>query len=211
MSQSGAERPNLWALTILCLLRQRPMHPYEIQRLIREYHKEDFLDLKRGSLYHAIGLLRDAGLIDPVETTREGRRPERTVYRLTDAGRRQMHAWLHQLLAKPLRDANPFFAALSFLAVLRPPEAAEQLRERLASLDAAVTALTAVLKEMVPRIGRLPLVEVEYARAMRRAERAWVRSLIEDLRAGRLRWDPDAWFQAASSPPPKEQSQPRCR
>ena len=61
MSTSTPDCPNLWALTILCLLRQRPMHPYEIQRLIREYHKDAFLDLKRGSLYHAIGQLRDAG------------------------------------------------------------------------------------------------------------------------------------------------------
>src|SRR5690242_2922629 len=73
---------NLWSLTILCLLRAGTMHPYEMQRLIREWHKDEFLDLKRGSLYHAIERLRRAGLIDVVETTREGRRPERTVYRL---------------------------------------------------------------------------------------------------------------------------------
>jgi DNA-binding PadR family transcriptional regulator len=61
VSQTAPERRNLWALTILCLLRQRPMHPYEIQRLIREYHKDEFLDLKRGSLYHAIAQLHGAG------------------------------------------------------------------------------------------------------------------------------------------------------
>lgn len=192
MSQETPDCPNLWALTILCLLRQRPMHPYEVQRLIREYHKDAFLDLKRGSLYHAIGQLRDAGLIDPVETTREGRRPERTVYRLTADGEAALRDWLRRLLARPLREANPFFAALSFLAVLPPAEAAERLQERLAALDAEVAGLSAVLKQMVPRIGRLVLVEVEYARAMRRAERAWVHSLIEDLQSGKLRWDPNA-------------------
>lgn len=202
------DRRNLWGLTILCLLRQRPMHPYEIQRLIREYHKDEFLDLKRGSLYHAIGQLRDAGLIDPVETTRAGRRPERTVYRLTEAGTRELHDWLRELLAKPLRDANPFFAALSFLAVLPPPEAAEQLQQRLASLDVEITGLTAVLKDMVPRIGRLVLVEVEYVRALRRAERAWVQSLIRDLQTGALRWDPEAWLQTGPRPEGPEQTQP---
>jgi DNA-binding PadR family transcriptional regulator len=201
------DRRNLWGLTILCLLRQRPMHPYEIQRLIREYHKDEFLDLKRGSLYHAIGQLRDAGLIDPVETTREGRRPERTVYRLTEAGQREMHDWLRELLARPLRDANPFFAALSFLAVLPPAEAAEHLEQRLGSLDAEITGLAAVLKQMVPRIGRLPLVEVEYVRALRRAERAWVQSLIKDLRTEELRWDPDVWLQTGPRPSGQEPTQ----
>ena len=212
MSQTTPERRNLWALTILCLLRLRPMHPYEIQGLIREYHKDEFLDLKRGSLYHAIGQLRDAGLIDPVETRREGRRPERTVYRLTESGEREMRQWLRQLLATPLRDTNQFFAALSFLAVLPPAEAAELLQERLAALDAEITGLTAVLKELVPQIGRLPLVEAEYARAMRRAERAWVQSLIQDLRTGKLQWDPEAYRLAGPRPPQGEPVQsPRNR
>jgi DNA-binding PadR family transcriptional regulator len=183
------------------------MHPYEIQRLIREYHKDEFLDLKRGSLYHAIAQLQGAGLIDPVETTREGRRPERTVYRLTELGEREMRTWLRQLLAKPLRDTNQFFAALSFLAVLPPTEAAEQLQERLASLDEEIAGFTAVLKQMVPRIGRLVLVEVEYARAMRRAERAWVQSLVKDLQTGKLHWDPEAFLQAAARASRQEQSQ----
>jgi DNA-binding PadR family transcriptional regulator len=207
VSQTTPERRNLWALTILCLLRQRPMHPYEIQRLIREYHKDEFLDLKRGSLYHAIAQLHGAGLIDPVETTREGRRPERTVYRLTESGEREMRTWLRQLLAKPLRDTNQFFAALSFLAVLPPAEAADRLQERLAALDEEIAGFTTVLKQLVPRIGRLVLVEVEYARAMRRAERAWVQSLVNDLRTGKLHWDPEALLQAAARAPRQEQSQ----
>src|SRR3954447_22308732 len=92
---------NLWSLTVLCLLRVRPMHPYEMQRLIREWHKDEFLDLKRGSLYHAIDRLRDEGLIPVVETSREGRRPARTVYRLTGEGETAIQEWLREMLAKP--------------------------------------------------------------------------------------------------------------
>ncbi|HEV3080051.1 MAG TPA: PadR family transcriptional regulator [Gemmataceae bacterium] len=190
MSQKRGDGCNLWSLTVLCLLRIRPMHPYEIQRLIRDYHKDEFLDLKRGSLYHAIELLRRGNLIDPVETSREGKRPERTVYRLTELGEQEMHNWLAQLLARPLRDMNQFFAALSFLAVLAPAGAVQHLQERLAALDSECAVLGRVLKEMVPRIGRLFLVEVEYARAMRQAERKWVSALIEDLKSGRLQWNP---------------------
>src|SRR5690242_14900046 len=81
MPELQTKHRNLWALTVLCLLRERPMHPYEMQRLIRERHKDEFLDLKRGSLYHAMERLQAAGLVEPMETFREGRRPERTVYR----------------------------------------------------------------------------------------------------------------------------------
>src|SRR5260370_21164278 len=101
-----------------------------------------------------------------------------------------MRNGLAQLLARPLRDMNQFFAALSFLAVLAPAEVVRHLQERLLALESESAVLGRVLKEMVPRVGRLVLVEVEYARAMRQAERKWVSSLIEDLRSGRLRWNP---------------------
>jgi DNA-binding PadR family transcriptional regulator len=185
------------------------MHPYEIQRLIREWHKDEFLVLKRGSLYHAIERLRAAGLIDPVGTSRAGRRPERTTYRLTEAGEQEAPRWLREMLAQPVRDATPFFAALSFLMVLAPGQVAEQLEERARRLASEIAGLKAALVEMVPRIGRLPLIEVEYARAMREAELAWVQTLLEDLRTGELQWDPGALRGAAaqqlppwSRPPP---------
>jgi DNA-binding PadR family transcriptional regulator len=208
MSQLPSRRPNLWALTVLCLLRVRPMHPYEMQRLIREWHKDEFLDLKRGSLYHAIERLRRAGWIEPIETNREGRRPERTVYRLTEAGEQEVLRWLRQLLAQPLREPTQFFAALSFLPHLPPQSVQEQLAERVGLLEAEIAGLKTVLKTMVPKIGRLVLVEVEYARAMRQAELAWVKSLMEDIRTGRLTWDPEAVCRMAATAPPPEQARP---
>src|SRR5215510_11876711 len=92
---------NLWSLTVLVFLRLRPMHPYELQSVIKLTHKEDFLPLKPGSLYNSIDRLLEAGLIEVAETTREGRRPERTIYRITKAGRDEMMDWLRELLEKP--------------------------------------------------------------------------------------------------------------
>jgi DNA-binding PadR family transcriptional regulator len=199
-------RYNLWSLTVLCLLRVRPMHPYEMQRLIREWHKDEFLDLKRGSLYHAIERLRRDDCIDAVETSREGKRPERTVYRLSETGERQMHQWLREMLAKPLCEPTQFFAALSFLPALSPKCVLDQLQERVGLLDSEIASLDMVLQTMVPKIGRLVLVEVEYARAMRQAELVWVHTLIEDLRAGRLHWDPEALRRWAADMPLPDQS-----
>src|SRR5437016_1094606 len=106
MKRPSPSHRNLWALTVLCLLRERAMHPYEMQRLIRQRKNDNFLDLKRGSLYHAIGRLERVNLIEPVATTREGRRPERTVYRLTEDGAAETLAWLRELLANPARDST---------------------------------------------------------------------------------------------------------
>jgi DNA-binding PadR family transcriptional regulator len=184
------------------------MHPYEMQRRIREWHKDEFLDLKRGSLYHAIERLRRQGAIDPVETVREGRRPERTVYRLTEAGERQMLHWLQEMLAKPVREPTQFFAALSFLAHLTPENVRAQLEQRAGLLEAEIADLDTVLRTMVPRIGRLVLIEVEYARAMRRAELAWVQSFQKELQTGSFGWDPHQVPCQAAALPPSEESCP---
>ena len=187
-SHSADLSQNLWALTVLCLLRERPRHPYEMQRLIRQRRNDTFLDLKRGSLYHAIARLQRGGLIEAVETQREGRRPERTVYKLTEAGEREVLGWLRDLLAKPGQVSTPFFAALSFLAHLRPEDVLAQLGARADRLEAEIAGTDAALREIMPKIGRLVLVEVEYTQAMRRAELEWVRALSEDIRTGRLPW-----------------------
>jgi hypothetical protein len=140
-----------------------------------------------------------------VETSREGRRPERTVYRLTEDGAHGGIDWLCELLAKPLREPTQFFAALSFLPQLTPAAVLDQLDQRVGLLESEIANLDGVLEMMVPRIGRLVLVEVEYARAMRQAELAWVKSLITDLRSGALTWNPERLIACFGNAPNEDQ------
>jgi DNA-binding PadR family transcriptional regulator len=181
---------NLWSLTVLVFLRLKPMHPYELQSVIKVTHKEDFLQLKPGSLYNSIDRLLEAELIEVAETSRAGRRPERTVYRITKAGRQEMIKWLRELLEKPGPDTTWFYAALSFLPAIEARETAKQLQKRVQHLQREVETYKQVLTDLVPRIGRLPLIEVEYVLAMRSAEREWVEQIIKDLNTGKLDWNP---------------------
>jgi DNA-binding PadR family transcriptional regulator len=192
---------NLWTLNVLSLLREAPMHPYEMQRLIRERKKDEFLDLKRGSLYQNIGRLDQAGLIAKLETTRDGKRPERTVYRLTEAGERDLLAWLRDLLANPGRDSIPFAASVGLLAHLTPEDVRKQLRRRSELLETEIARLDAALAEHTPELSRLVSLEAEFTRAVRQAELAWVRSLIAEIGQSDLTWNPGECFPAAISHP----------
>jgi DNA-binding PadR family transcriptional regulator len=186
------------------------MHPYEMQRLIRQRHKDDFLDLKRGSLYHAIERLERAAFIEPMGTSREGRRPERTVYRLTEKGEQEVLDWLRELLAKPARDPSQFLAALSFVLHLSAEDVIDQLSERVKRIQMELVGLNAILQTLTPNLGRLVLLEAEYVRAMSEAEMAWVRSLIEEIRGGRIPWEPPPRCQSAALAPPPEAGTPPC-
>ena len=111
------------------------MHPYEVATTLRRQRKDESVRLNYGSLYSVVGSLERRGLIDARDTEREGRLPERTVYRLTEAGRVEAHDWLAELLARPAKEYPAFAAGLSFLPALAPPRRVSLLEERAARLE----------------------------------------------------------------------------
>src|SRR5260370_9571815 len=70
-----------------------------------------------------------------MEARREGRRPERTVYQLTDAGRVKLDAWMSELLSTPVKEYPQFEAALSLMPVLHPDTVLDLLRLRTRALE----------------------------------------------------------------------------
>lgn len=175
------------------------MHPYQMQRLLRERHKDELLVLKRGSLYHAIHRLMAAALIEARDTSRKGRRPERTTYRITAEGRRELIRALEQMVGVPRREPSDFMAALSFLPHLSHQDAIARFTERVRLLEEEIRTLEARLKSALEHVRRIHLIENEYLLAMRRAELKHVRELIEDLRSKELVWDMKLFQEAAGS------------
>jgi DNA-binding PadR family transcriptional regulator len=181
----------LWSLAVLGLLRERPMHPYEMERQLRFRHLDQLLGLKRGSLYHAIRELERAALIEPVETSREGRRPERTVYQVTPTGDEELTLWVRELLSTPAPEPSHFMAALAHMRKLAPQDAAEQLQQRCINLEVGIAGLQAVERTVGQLVDRAAIIEVEYRRSLVQAELAWVQAVLDDLRSGRFSWDTD--------------------
>ena len=114
---------------MLALLHYQPLHPYGIQRLIKQWGKDQVVNVEqRTSLYRTIERLLAAGLIAVRETGRDPRYPERTVYEVTEAGRQTARRWLEEMLAEPRQEYPEFPAALSHVLMLEPAELAEVLR-----------------------------------------------------------------------------------
>src|SRR5262245_60941381 len=168
--------PNrLWDIAVLASLRERAMHPYEMQRLLRERRKDDVLVLKRGSLYQTIARLEAEGAIAAGRTSRTGNRPERTTYHITPAGKARLVEWIDDVIERPVRERSAFLGGLSFLVHLDRREALAALHRRIELLEQEVADLDARLADATPRIGRIHVLESEYARVMRTAELAWVK------------------------------------
>ncbi len=79
-------RSNPLALAVLVCLYEKPMHPYEVAQTLRQRAKQESVRLNYGSLYAVVEVLEKKGFIKATGTVREGKRPERTVYEITDDG-----------------------------------------------------------------------------------------------------------------------------
>jgi len=179
------------ALSVLNLLNERPMHPYEMRSMMRERGHDRAFRIRESSVYDTVSRLADRGFIEPVEVNREGRRPERTVYAITEAGRDELLVWLRELTSEPAADYPAFAAPLMFIYALGREGAITALRQRAARLEAEISSSDAFRRAItgeIPYFPRLFGIEEEYAQAMRKAELAWVRAIVAELRDGSLPW-----------------------
>jgi DNA-binding PadR family transcriptional regulator len=179
------------ALSVLNLLNERPMHTYEMRSLMRERRHDRAFRIRESSVYDTVARLADRGFIEAVEVSREGRRPERTVYAITEAGRDELLVWLWELTSEPAAEYPVFAAPLMFLYALGRDRAIAALAQRAARLKADISASDAYLRAYLEEAAGFPrifAIEDEYAQAMRRAELDWVRTTLAELRDGTFPW-----------------------
>jgi DNA-binding PadR family transcriptional regulator len=178
---------------VLALLRESDMHPYEMVRLLRARHGDRLLTITNGTLYHTVNRLQKAGLLDEVGIDRDGNRPERTTYTLTDAGRDAVIAWVRRELPRIDRDRD-FRIALAESHNLERPDVVALLRLRREALveshtDHRERLLAAHAKGVPAQV----LIEVERQEALLDAEVRWLDTLLTRLDGDALPWGPDAF------------------
>jgi DNA-binding PadR family transcriptional regulator len=178
---------NPLALAVLSLLVERPMHPYEMSSTMRERVKEESIKLNYGSLYSVVDSLVKHNLIEVQETIREGRRPERTVYAITEAGRTELVDWLSELLSIPVKEFTQFEAALSLMPCMPPDEVSRLLSIRRSRLETEIVGVRAVMEDMANQgMPYLWAIEGDYLLQLREAESRFVDNLIKKINDGTL-------------------------
>jgi len=185
-------------LAVLSLLHAAPLHPYGMQRLLKLWGKDNVINVgQRANLYKTIRRLDQAGLIAVRQTERDQQYPERTVYELTEAGRQVTQEWLTDMLARPRNEYPRFPAALSFIMLLSPAEAAAVLEQRAAAVRSQLAGMDAGLADAA-FLPRVVLMDDEYQRAMCNAELAWIEGVAADLRSGSWSWSYEEFAELAS-------------
>ncbi len=192
---------NLLALAVLSYLTQRPMHPYELGRTLRENGDARSIKFNHGSLYMVVQQLAKAGFVAEQETTREGQRPERTVFAITGSGRDELQDWLRELIEQPRHEYPAFVAGLSLLAALPPDQALDLLRRRMGHLaEQRVETRELIDSALANGVPELFLIEEDYRLALLETESTYVDRLIERITDPTTDWiGPWAAFHTQSA------------
>ncbi|OUM98086.1 MAG: hypothetical protein BAA04_07570 [Firmicutes bacterium ZCTH02-B6] len=167
----------------LGVLNERDARGYEIKQLARAADLAHWAEIGYGSIYHALQRLEDEGLIEEVGIEQEGGYPQRTVYRITEAGRDAFRELLRDACRTVVEPKYPIDLAVVFLGKLAPEEMVALLRERLQQLEQAQEAIWRkrdALKGAGSRLASLRAV-LDHDLMLRDAEIRWMRRLVDEV------------------------------
>lgn len=177
------------AMATLALLSERPMHPYEMYQTFIQRHEDRLVKVRPGSLYHTINKLEELGAVRAVGTDREGNRPERTTYEITEKGQLALAERIADVIAAPIYEFPSFPVAIAEAHNLPRQSVIDLLRRRLKGLE----TLSAEAQEAFAEFGRTELprrywLDVSYLEAVFAAERDWLNRVVADVESGELDW-----------------------
>lgn len=106
---------------LLALLTRGPAHGYELKQGLEQLLGSAYPQPNVGQVYVTLGRLEKSGLIEGEDVEQTGR-PNKRIYRLTDAGREAVAAWFEDTTDEPrVRDGFFMKLALAPLTGLADP------------------------------------------------------------------------------------------
>jgi DNA-binding PadR family transcriptional regulator len=169
-------------LFVLGTLASRgPMHGHQIRRRAELERAEFWGKVKVSSLYAALHRLEDEGLIEALETRQEGRFPARTVYAITQEGRRELAVLLDACFRSTTVAAEPIDLALTFSGSLDEGYLRNALEERLAALRSFAESTERMVQQVRPYLTPVDEAVIRHFTLRLEAEVRWHQELLDQL------------------------------
>ncbi|MEO6827883.1 MAG: PadR family transcriptional regulator [Microbacteriaceae bacterium] len=173
----------------LALLVERPMHPYEMYQLLIQRAEDRVVKVRPGSLYHTVDRLALRGFVRATGTEREGNRPERTTYEVTEAGRCILTERISDMLANPVNEYPQFPLAIGEAHNLPAKAVIDLLSRRMDDLRSQRDLLEASVATVTEKaIERKYWLDLSYQQAMLQAEMSWIENLVDEMGHNRINW-----------------------
>lgn len=179
------------AISVLALLKEEPMHAYEMYQLLVKRHHHWLVKVRPGSLYHTVERLARQNYVRATGTERAGNRPERTTYELTPEGDAALTRRVETGIEEYVHEYPLFPVVLSEAHNLETDDAVLRFRRRIADLDNWVTEIDEALTDAKARqVPEAYWIGGDYLRTQLTAERDWLATTIERIESKDLEWQP---------------------
>lgn len=159
-------------IVLLSLLAEQPRHGYDLDRVIEQRGYRQWTSLAFSSVYYLLKRLSERGLLEPGG----GSQGRRTVFRLTEAGRRELRQAAGERVLAPAPPSAGVLPALNAYSRLDDPALAALLAQRAEALLGRLDELRA-LRAQVDEEHALAIFDYEILR--QEADLAWTRSLLK--------------------------------
>ena len=161
-------------LLLLGLLRDQEMHGYQLNEMLGQGSGIP-IKLSKPNAYRVLNKMEQEGWVTYREE-REGNRPPRRVYMITDEGEKAFQRMLRDSLAAYSRPEFPSSVVLNYLELLPKDEAAALLQQRREKIDVRFNEMDGVPVEV-----REKHLGIEYLFRFYRFELEWLDETIVRL------------------------------
>ena len=158
-----------------------PLHGHQIRQQAQSDHTEAWSDIKVGSVYGALKRLAAEGLVREVRTERVGNRPERTIYEITQEGRRALAAVRDSALRHLERRDDPFDMALAQSRDIAEEDLEAIVSLRLAALRVQLASYRHQAESADPYVNEAERMVLQHVIARTEAEVRWHTELAARL------------------------------
>lgn len=154
------------------------MHGYQVRVQAEREHVYLWTDISIGSVHGAIRRLTAEGLLVEVRVERDGNRPERQIYDITDAGLAVLATLRSRGLLEVHVRPDPFDLALTRLDPDRLDQLPTVLEARLASLTALLDSVTQCNADVEPQLTVSETLAAGHREHRLRTEIDWLRTVL---------------------------------
>jgi DNA-binding PadR family transcriptional regulator len=165
-------------LAILGLLKEQPMHGYQLSRELGE-SLGGFWRVSYGSLYPSLRRLEREGAVESVPSDEERGGRRKNVYRVTEKGEKLFFELLQETPHDNSTEDTRFRVRLAFFKYLPPETRIRLLERRRALLEDRLSTIKDSLRATRERVDDYTLALMEHGRNATESDIGWLEGLIE--------------------------------
>lgn len=161
-------------LLLLGILMEGKIHGYQLNEYV-QHVMSFYTDIKKSTTYFVLEKLEKGGYVTH-EVEREGKRPERRVYGITEKGRLKFFDLLRESISSYTPTLSSDNIGITFLGKLKSSEAKELLKAKKQKIKTEIDKFTGIQDHGV----YLKFV-LEHSLAYLNADLKWVSSILKNI------------------------------